>query len=232
MKTLSVFVDESGDFGAYEEHSPFYIFTLVFHNQEQSILSQIEHIERHIQELGLPEGHCFHAGPIIRREEDYKHFDIEFRRKCLNAVTVFAKKANIKYKSFTVEKKFISDGLHLNVALSKQLKEFINSNKSYFEGFDKIIVYYDNGQGELNSILTTVFSVLLSNVEYRRVLPVDYKLFQVADLLCTIELIKNKYNKEMQSKTEKGFFGSGRDFNKNYLIDEVYDIIIKNNYYK
>ena len=217
MRELSIFIDESGDFGAYEEHSPFYFFTLVFHNQDKSIVSQVEILERHIRELELPEGHCFHAGPIIRREEDYKGFDVRYRRRCLNAITSFARKVDIKYKAFFVEKKFIKDSLQLIVALSKQLSEFINNNKNYFNGFNKIIVYYDNGQGELNKILTTVFSILLSNVEFRRVLPFDYKLFQVADLICTIELVKKKYETGIQSSSEKGFFGSGRDFNKNYL---------------
>ena len=32
-RTLSIFIDESGDFGAYEEHSPYYIVSAVFHNQ-------------------------------------------------------------------------------------------------------------------------------------------------------------------------------------------------------
>lgn len=217
MKKLSVFVDESGDFGNYEEHSPFYLFTLVFHNQENSITQQIEYLERHIKELDLPENHCFHAGPIIRREDDYKNFDITYRRKCLNAITTFARKTNIKYMSFMVEKRFIKDDLHLNSSLSKQLSSFINSNKKVFDGYDKVVIYYDNGQGELNKILTTVFSILLTNVEFRKVLPVDYKLFQVADLLCTMELVEIKYEKSMQSSTEKGFFGSRRDFYKNYL---------------
>lgn len=119
--------------------------------------------------------------------------------------------------SFMVEKRFIKDDLHLNSSLSKQLSGFINSNKKVFDGYDKVVIYYDNGQGELNKILTTVFSILLTNVEFRKVLPVDYKLFQVADLLCTMELVEIKYEKSMQSSTEKGFFGSRRDFYKNYL---------------
>lgn len=217
MKELSIFVDESGDFGPYEEHSPFYLFTLVFHNQNNLINSQIEYIERHIKELGLPEGHCFHVGPIIRREDDYINFSIKERRKCLNAITSFARKVVISYETFFVEKRFIRDSIQLNSALSKQLFEFISENKSYFNAFDKIILYYDNGQGELSKILTTVFSILFKNIEFRKVVPVDYKLFQVADLLCSIELIKKKYDRGLQSASEKGIFGSGRDFNKNYL---------------
>ena len=34
MKELSIFIDESGDFGEYDYHSPWYIVTMVFHEQE------------------------------------------------------------------------------------------------------------------------------------------------------------------------------------------------------
>ena len=217
MKELSIFVDESGDFGSYEKHSPFYFFTLVFHEQDKAITSQIEFIDRHIRELDLPEKHCFHAGPIIRSEEEYRNFNIQERRKCLNAITSFARNVDIAYQTFFVEKKIVQDSFHLNSALSKQLFDFLTKNQGYFNLFNKIIVYYDNGQGELSKILTSIFSVVFTNVEFRKVLPVDYKLFQVADLICTMELVKTKYDRDMQSASEKGIFGSKRDFNKNYL---------------
>ena len=217
MKELSIFVDESGDFGSYEKHSPFYFFTLVFHEQDKVITSQIEFIDRHIRELELPEKHCFHAGPIIRSEEEYRNFNIKERRKCLNAITSFARNVGIAYQTFFVEKKIVQDSFHLNSALSKQLYDFLIKNQGYFNSFNKIIVYYDNGQGELSKILTSIFSVVFTNVEYRKVLPVEYKLFQVADLICTMELVKTKYDRDMQSASEKGIFGSKRDFNKNYL---------------
>lgn len=217
MKELSIFVDESGDFGSYKSHSPFYFFTLVFHDQGQPISTQIEFLEKRILELNLPAGHCFHAGPIIRREEDYSDLSIVERRRCLNAITSFARKIDICYKAFFADKKATSDAIHLNKALSMQLREFIDANQWYFNSFDRIIVYYDNGQGELSKILTAVFTVLLRNVEFKKVIPVDYKLFQVADLLCTMELVKKKYELKMQSFSEIGVFGSNRDFNKNYL---------------
>ena len=34
---LSVFVDESGDFGEYDYHAPYYIISLVLHNQSNDI---------------------------------------------------------------------------------------------------------------------------------------------------------------------------------------------------
>ena len=76
MNELSIFVDESGDFGTYEPHAPFYLFTLVFHNQNNSIKEQVEHLEHGLSDMGFDVKHCFHAGPIIRREEDQTFYEI------------------------------------------------------------------------------------------------------------------------------------------------------------
>ena len=48
-------------------------------------------------------------------------------------------------------------------------------------------------------------------------MPKDYKLFQVADLLCSIELVRLKYSNNVISKSELMFFGNIMDFRKNYL---------------
>lgn len=47
----------------------------------------------------------------------------------------------------------------------------------FFFDFDKVVLYYDDGQTELTNILVSVFNSLLSNVDVRKVLPIDYKLF-------------------------------------------------------
>lgn len=36
-KILSVFIDESGDFGPYDSHAPFYLVAMVLHNQDINI---------------------------------------------------------------------------------------------------------------------------------------------------------------------------------------------------
>ncbi len=217
MNDLSIFVDESGDFGSYEPHAPFYLFTLVFHDQSNSIEEPISHLECSLRDIGLDSGHCFHAGPIIRREEDYQNLSITERRRCLNRILTFAKNCEISYVTFSVEKKHIADALALTVALTKQLSTFIREEYAFFTQFDKIIVYYDNGQVELNKLLASVFAVMLPQAEFRKVIPADYRLFQVADLFCTMELVKLKVEQHILSKSEEAFFGSMRDMKKNYL---------------
>ena len=80
-----------------------------------------------------------------------------------------------------------------------------------------IIIYYDNGQIELTKILTSVFNTLYAHVEFRKVKPVDYKLFQAADLICTMELLAEKADSNSFSRSEREFFCSVRDFKKNYF---------------
>ena len=79
---------------------------------------------------------------------------------------------------------------------------------------NKIIVYYDNGQEQVSNILASVFS--LYNCDFRVISPNNYKLFQMADLVTTFELINYKRNTIGNSKSEIQFFGSMNAFNKNF----------------
>ena len=70
-KTLSIFIDESGRFQYTDSDSPFYILGMILHDQSQSIEQHVADLERLEEELGL-EGHCFHAGPLSRKEKGYE----------------------------------------------------------------------------------------------------------------------------------------------------------------
>ena len=71
-KVLSVFIDESGDFGQYNPASPNYYVAMVLHNQEIDISRNIEALEKQVSNWGYPE-HTIHTGPLIRRESVYKN---------------------------------------------------------------------------------------------------------------------------------------------------------------
>ena len=36
-KILSIFIDESGDFGPYEAHAPYYLVSMILHDQNTDI---------------------------------------------------------------------------------------------------------------------------------------------------------------------------------------------------
>ena len=216
MKELSIFIDESGDFGSYAEHSPYYIVTMVFHDQNEEIGHNILDFEQALDYLGL-ERHCVHTGPIIRREENYRNLSIEERRKILNKIVAFTRKLPIKYRSFCLVKRRDSDIIDYTQKLSKQIASFLSQKFPELEKYQTIKVYYDNGQIELTKILTSVFSIILPTVEFRKVLPKDYKLFQVADLFCTMELLKLKKIKGTLTQSDIKIFGSYEILKRNYL---------------
>ena len=87
----------------------------------------------------------------------------------------------------------------------------------FFCSFDVVKIYYDNGQVEVTRVLSSVFNALLENVEFRKVIPSQYRLFQVADLICTLKLTELKLANHALSKSEKIFFENERTLKKNYL---------------
>ncbi len=216
MKELSIFIDESGDFGEYTHHSPYYIITMIFHDQQANIQPAVLKLNQELSYLNL-DNLCIHTGPIIRKEEIYIHMSIDERRRIFNKMVSFIRQLDIRYKCFYIEKKHISYVVEATGKLSKQISQFIREHLEIFLSFDNVKIYYDNGQIEVNKILSSVFNALLPNPIFRKVMPVKYKLFQVADLLCTLELVKLKLENNILSKSEKTFFGNTRDLKKNYL---------------
>lgn len=129
----------------------------------------------------------------------------------------FVRRLDIQFKSIYIEKKHISDSVEAIGKLSKQLSIFIRENTEFFNSFDVVKIYYDNGQVEVTRILSSVFNALLENVEFKKVIPADYRLFQVADLICTLKLTELKANRHLLSKSEIYFFENERTLKKNYL---------------
>ena len=95
-KVLSVFIDESGDFGQYNPASPNYYVAMVLHNQEIDISKNIEALERQVSNWGYPE-HTIHTGPLIRRESVYKNDLREQRKALFNALYHFTRLLDIQY---------------------------------------------------------------------------------------------------------------------------------------
>jgi len=216
VKELSCFIDESGDFGPYKHYSPYYIVTLVFHDQSVDIAKNIDHLNDKFRLSGLPENPV-HAGPLIRREYEYEHLSLLERKRIFNSLYNFTRTTDISYKSLVVEKKRLVEDIDLPLQLTKQFSSFLKENMEWFIQYDRIVVYYDYGQRELTHIIVTLFSALLNNVQFKKVAPEQYKLFQAADMLCTLELLSIKMERKMLSKSEHAFFTSSKQLYKSYL---------------
>lgn len=217
MNELSIFIDESGDFGGFQKHSPYYIVTAVFHNQSNNINPELEKLNRELSNLGY-KNPIIHTRPLIRREDDYSEMTPNERRAIFSKLFFFAKRCDIKYKTFLYAKKEFSDVYKLQARIAKAMSQFMKDNMGYFYSFDRVILYYDNGQHELSRILNIVLATVLPDYDTREAMQKDYRLSQVADLLCTLEQMKqNLANGIHLSNSEMLVFHNARQFKKDFL---------------
>lgn len=215
-KCLSVFIDESGDFGSYDPQSPYYIVSMVFHDQREHIHKQIDALNTQIYHLGFAE-HAIHTGPLVRKESVYKDYTIQERRKLFRAIFNFVRTCPINNLSVIIEKRECSDVVQLKDRVFRRLLDELRMRDVFFRKYDEIVLYYDNGQAELTQILNCAFHAQFPFYSYKKVKPSDYKLFQAADLICTIELIEKKRQTSSMSNSERSFFINGHDFYKDYV---------------
>lgn len=217
MKELSIFVDESGDFGLNDIHSPYYIVTMVFHDQDVDLSDMISQLDRALENLDYKE-YAVHTEPLIRREYPYQYFTPNERRAIFTKLFYFAIKSDITYNTFVFHKNDYDNIFKMEARMARDISQFIRDNLEYFQGFENVILYYDNGQHELNRILNTVLATELASYDVRKVIPSDYRLFQVADLICTLELLKIKVAEgKSLTRSEELIFHTKRDLRKDFF---------------
>ena len=216
MKELSIFIDESGDFGEITERPAYYLVTLLFHDHKNEIASNVKRLEDSTKNSGF-DFEYIHTGPVIRREDVFSGLSIDERRKLLFKMLNFIVGSPITYEMAVVNRKEAPDKISLSGRLGREISNVIVKHKAFFDGFGKIIVYYDNGQIELGAILNTVFSIHFSNVEFRKAEPQKYRLLQAADFICSMELLKIKKSENRLSKSEKQFFYKPQELKKTFF---------------
>ena len=218
-KTLSVFVDESGRFQHPDDDSPYYIISLVLHDQSQPIDGLAADLDKAFSALRLTNV-CFHAGPLIRQKGPFAFMDWSFRYRIFNCMMAFARKANFKYHCLVLDKRYVNSREQMVARLSTAMSDFLDSVADRFEAFDKIKIYYDCGQTPVTNLLHATFKAKAGQgIEFAQaVLPEKYKLFQLADMICTLRLVELKLdNGDGMTQSEYKFFGGPRKFRRNFL---------------
>ena len=189
---------------------------MIFHDQKYNIDNEVTQLEQSLSQSGTGIEYI-HTGPVIRREDIFKNLSLDDRRKLIYKILNFYNKCVIKHHTVIVNRKEAPNKISLSGRLAKEISNVIRAYSDYFYQFDKVIVYYDNGQTELSSVLNAVFSILLNNVEFRKAEPQKYRLLQSADFVCSIELLKIKQGEKRLSKSEKLFFYKPQELKKTFF---------------
>ena len=208
-RRLNIFIDESGDFGFVNGSSELYAVSFTIHESDNSIVNDLKYLNdklRKAQYDGM-----IHLADLVARRGDYAHFNLEQRKDIFWSIFHFSRRVPVQIHTIIVNKKYKNNKTQLNRELATQIKEFFDSINDYMNEFEKVIIYYDNGQDALGAIIDTLL-LNSANVEHR--IDFDHKkkrLFQVSDMLTFVDKIVYKHNNNMKLTRAETYFFSVKD---------------------
>ena len=214
-KELSILVDESGDRGG---SARYYLLTLVFHDQADDIMYEVMKYENCLAVEGLPDV-PFHSEPLMNGHKGYENLDLSKRKRLFVHFSALVRRLPISYTTFVYRRKEFEDAAKLVAKMKRDISGLLFNHLEFFQTFSEVKVYYDNGQDIVKQALDQSIGFVLSKgvVERRKTTMADYRLEQVADYLCTIELAAVKYAAKENGGTYNKFFGGAGDFRKNWI---------------
>ena len=215
MGELSIFCDESG---MQEGSSRFYLVTLVFHNQADDLEAALDSYRLSLARRGLPDI-PFHATPLKRGHDAYREMDLEARKRMFVSFGVFVQRLPVRYATFSYKSREFGNADRLRALLKRDLVLFLSDHLEYFQSFETVKVYYDNGQPAVAAALRDAIGFMLAKdaYVYRDANFRAFCLAQVADYLCDVELSALKYESHTDTATDVRFFGGIGAFKRNYL---------------
>ena len=211
----SIFVDETGSEGG---RSRYYALTLVFHEQADDIETAVAKYEAALRDRGL-DNLPFHASPLLNGHDQYSGLDISVRKSMFMAFFIMLRHLPIRYRTFMYRQSEYAGRAELFTRLRKDMTAFLFDGLAWFQSFDVVKIYYDDGQKVVTQSLHAAVEYVLSrkSLLYRNASPSEYRLAQAADMLCTLELTAQKFRAREATRTDEKFFGSAGAFRNNFM---------------
>lgn len=215
MSDISLFLDESGSDNLRDTY---YILALIVHDQSDALDGDIAKYQASLLQKGLSDI-PFHATPLLNGYDDYEGMDIADRKRLLSTFRVFFRHLPIRYGWIVLKTREYDTLDYVASAMRRRIVDFLFDNLAYFQSFDGVKIYYDDGQQSIAGALHKAIDYALtkSAVTYRLASPADYRLSQAADYICTMELTALKYQDKAATATDEKFFGSWSQFKKGIL---------------
>ena len=151
--------------------------------------------------------------------KDYEFLDIEQRKVMLAYFSSFVRKLPISYITFVYRRSQFEDPARPMERMGRDISSAMVEHLGFFQSFDDVKVYYGNGRDIAKQALDRSVGKVLSKgvVRRRKTSMTDYRLEQVADYLCTIELALAKYETKENGEAYNKFFGGIGSFKRNWL---------------
>lgn len=214
LKRLNLHIDETGSQDISEN---IYLIAVVLHEHTIDIESQITKYERRLADSNLA-NIPFHGKDLLHGNEKYKMVSVGDRKRLLTQFARFVRELPISYFLLKYETSDIHNSDELESRIRHDLVSFIYDHLVFFQRFDVISVYYDNGQNTISIALHDALDFILAKnvADFRDADHSARRLLQVADYICTIERVNIFYNIGKQTKTHERFFGNRRNFSQSF----------------
>lgn len=214
VNRLNLHIDESGSQDFSEGR---YIVAVVLHDHSANIADPIDRYECRLSIAGLP-NIPFHGKDLLHGNQDYAAVSPGDRKRLLAQFARFVRELPF---SFFVLRYGVSDARNreeLEARIRRDLALFVFDRLPYFQLFDVIAVYYDNGQGAVSIALRDALDFALAKnvADYRDADHSARRLLQVADYICTVVRVSDDYDAGKQTKTHERFFGNRRSFMQSF----------------
>lgn len=208
-RRLNIFIDESGDFGFTKRSSELYGVSFTIHENDDSIANDLAYLNDRLEKANY-DG-MIHLADLVSKRGDYAHFNLKQRQNIFWSIFFFSKRVKVKIHTIIVDKRFKNSKTQLNRELALEISNFFDSISDYMNQFQKVVVYYDNGQDALGAIIDALL-INKNNIERR--IDFDHKekrLFQVSDMLTFIDKIVYKHNNNIPLTNAEKYFFSVKD---------------------
>lgn len=202
---LNIFVDESGDFGFSRGSSELYDVSFTIHESDDLIEDDLNYLKDRLSKVNY-DG-MIHVADLVARRGDYAHFNFKRRKDIFWSIFYFSKRVKVKIHTIMIDKKFKNDKTRLKRELEIEINQFLDSIRDYMNEFEKVVIYYDNGQDSLGAMLDTLL-ITKNNVEHRvKFNHKEKRLFQISDMLTFIDKMVYKHENHIPlTKAEQYFF--------------------------
>ena len=129
---LSIFADESGEWG---KRSEYYLITLVFHDQSKDISLALERYRQSLADYGLPDV-PFHAGPLLTGHDAYEGMSLSERKRLLGLFVIMTRRLPITYRTFVHRKSDFDDNRQrFEAQLKRDIVNLLLAHLSAYRNF-------------------------------------------------------------------------------------------------
>lgn len=214
-KRLNLHIDETG---TQDLSEGLYLVAVVLHDHSEDVMTPIEDYEDYLAVAGLRDV-PFHGKDLLHGNEGYRSVSACGRKRLLTQFARLVRKLPFRYFVLRYDISSTHNRNELEARIRRDLATLIYEHLDFFQAYDTISVYYDNGQGAVSAALHDALDfVLAKNVaDYRDADHSARRLLQLADYVCTVERAAIAYDSGRQTKTQERFFGTRRNFMQSFM---------------